>query len=168
MVRKVLFMCYKKTNSDFSSYVKVRTVNLLNCFEEEKINRLVFLLMIMKLASDISENYREKSDYIPLRLISDELIKEYRELESCIKKLCGGKISTDSARRKVFKLIRAQKECKDDKLYIRLMLEKEKITVRELRKIRKSVTDGEFKAVLNEISSSSKERMKKLCYLLSV
>ena len=157
-----------KNNKEFSEFVNRKICFLYSKLQEcEGTERFYFILSLKALLSDISIKYISFSDYIPLKLIAEELIKE-REALSVITK---GSVCRSIRKIKVRKLLKHLLENKRgadaDKQYIALLLKAEKFTASQIRRMKRTA-DSEFKSILSEIEKSSRSRIKRLNYLLSV
>ena len=157
-----------KNNKEFSEFVNRKICFLYSKLQEcEGTERFYFILSLKALLSDISIKYISFSDYIPLKLIAEELIKEREAL--CF--ITNGSIYSSLRKNKVRKLFENLLENKrgadTDKQYIALLLKAEKFTAAQIRRMKRTA-DSEFKSILSEMEKSSISRIKRLNYLLSV
>lgn len=133
--------------------------------EENSIQSMCFVFLLKNLLSDISEKYLSFSDYIPLKLIAEEINRERKMLSEKNNIFCSCKIRNRRLKRILLKLTQASDRTDADKTYINLLLKSEKFTVSEISRVKRQIFDSDFVSMLDSMEETAKGRIKRLKYL---
>lgn len=141
------------------------------CFYEisnkETVSFAQVVSVLNRFISVLSEEYLTFSNYIPLKSIANETLKEkgvFSDESFCkLNFFISGK-EIKKFTNSIFKM----KYTFSDNLYASVLLKSEKFTAEVFRKAEKINNSGELIDYLKNVNSTIKQRQKKLKYLLSV